>query len=318
MKKNTLLPLGGLIVSIGLTACGFVSGQLADKAREEQLLKPGALDVRLTSIYDTYQFKFLDNHRVTHEWPRNSNGCRYSGLPTLNVKDGFRGELYAIDDIYEDGNSTKQRGAHPSFDFDRFVRSNKEMRPIYAKGVDKNGNTFIYAGKVAGYEEREQGLKPVCFEAWVGTSHSLALRLYKSPMPERMKHYEAKSGTSSNKKVGGNTWWVRQYPFGPDMPDIYGGEAWVTPVGDTGYTLALELGAGALALKNPQAHANFQAMFRHLIESVKIEPLNAQLEAELAELAKKAHAAARIDCEAMTKRTKPSRACKELLEQPSD
>ena len=78
------------------------------------------------------------------------------------------------------------------------------------------------------------------------------------------------------------------------------------------------LGANLQSLKYPEAHARMKAALAHLIESVRIEPLNAQLEAEQAELAKKARAAVSKDCEAMAKRTKPSQSCKDLLAQPAD
>lgn len=270
MKIKYVFLMGMLTLFAALSACGFVSQQLADKAREDQLLKPGALDRNLTNVYDTYQFKFLDKYRITHEWPRNSKGCQYAGLPTLNVNDGFHGEFYAIRDIYETNVSTKQRGAHPSWEFDRFVRSTyKRQIPEFDAAGNKTGRML---------EKEETGLEPVCFEAWVGTSHSTALRLYKSSLTERIAFYSKRPGKQSQETIGAQTWWAWRYPIDNGSPEAYGGEAWVRAIGDTGYTLALELGAGHESLKFSQAHANFQAMFRHLIESVKIEeiePLNA-------------------------------------------
>ena len=265
MKNKPVILLGAMALLASLSACGFVGQQLADKTREGQLLQSGALDRRMTDVYDTYQFKFLDKYRITHEWPRNSKGCQYAGLSTLNVKDGSHGEFYAIRDIYEEGGSTKQRDAHPTWNFDRFVR------PTYKRQIPE----FDAAGKKTGriLEKDETGFEAVCFEAWVGTSHSAALRLYKSTLNERIAFYSKRSGAQSREEVGTQTWWVWRYPIDEDNPKAYGGQAWVRPIGDTGYTLALELGAGPESLKFPQAHANFQAMFRHLIESVKIEPL---------------------------------------------
>ena len=265
MKQKIVLAIVGLGMLANLSACGFAAGQLTDKAQEEQLLKPGALDVPMTGYYDVYSFKFLDKYRVTHEWPVVSN-CKYSKLPTLGRKqDRYKGEIYAVDDIYEINESTKQRGAHPTWNFDRFVR------PTYKRQIPE----FDAAGKKTGrtLEKDETGFEAVCFEAWVGTSHSAALRIYKSTLNERIAFYSKRSGAQSREEVGTQTWWVWRYPINEDNPKAYGGQAWVRPIGDTGYTLALELGAGPESLKFPQAHANFQAMFRHLIESVKIEPL---------------------------------------------
>lgn len=266
MKKNIILTIVGLGVLASLSACGFAAGQLADKAQEEQLLKPGALDAPMTGYYDSYSFKLLDKYRVTHDWPVVSN-CKYRKQPTLNRSDRFRGEVYAVRDIYEDQGKTWQR-FDPQlgpYDFDRFVRpSYKTQRPEFDAAGKKTGRML---------EKNETGLEPVCFEAWVGTSHSTALRLYKSSLNERIAFYSKRPGKQSRETIGAQTWWVWRYPIDDGSPKAYGGEAWVRPIGDTGYTLALELGAGHESLKFPQAHANFQAMFRHLLESVKIEEI---------------------------------------------
>ena len=171
MKQKIVLAIVGLGMLANLSACGFAAGQLTDKAQEEQLLKPGALDVPMTGYYDVYSFKFLDKYRVTHEWPVVSN-CKYSKLPTLSRKqDRYKGEIYAVDDIYEINESTKQRGAHPTWNFDRFVR------PTYKRQIPE----FDAAGKKTGrtLEKDETGFEAVCFEAWVGTSHAMTLMLYK-------------------------------------------------------------------------------------------------------------------------------------------
>lgn len=274
MKIKYVFLMGMLALFAALSACGFVSQQLADKAREDQLLKPGAMDRNLTNVYDTYQFKFLDKYRITHEWPRNSKGCQYAGLPTLNVNDGFHGEFYAIRDIYETNGSTKQRGAHPSWEFNRFVREK------YTRLIPE----FDAAGKKTGrmLEKEETGLEPVCFEAWVGTSHTLILRLHKRDLATWKALWSDynPSGKWAQKQVNGIYWWVLENEEKDLQSTGTGGwfQSWLTPIGDTDYTLAIQLGANKQSLQFPQAHANFQSMFRHLIESVKIEeiePLNA-------------------------------------------
>ena len=93
MKKLLLKVVSATALAACASACGFVGQQLADKAGEERLLKPGALDASLTGVRDTYQFKFLDKLRVSHDWPRNSNGCAYRARPTLDVRNGFSGEF---------------------------------------------------------------------------------------------------------------------------------------------------------------------------------------------------------------------------------
>ena len=275
MKNKPVILLGAMALLASLSACGFVGQQLADKTREGQLLQSGALDRRMTDVYDTYQFKFLDKYRITHEWPRNSKGCQYAGLSTLNVKDGSHGEFYAIRDIYEEGGSTKQRDAHPTWNFDRFVR------PTYKRQIPE----FDAAGKKTGriLEKDETGFEAVCFEAWVGTSHAMTLMLYKRTVNEWQSalgqwsqgSYVGPGSRKFSEDVSGNRWHVYRVEPTPRIPNRISGafELRILPIGTSNYTLAIELAANQDSLQNPQAHANFQAIFRHLIESVKIEPL---------------------------------------------
>lgn len=274
MNKKIALTIVGLGVLASLSACGFVAGQLADKAREEQLLKPGALDAPMTGYYDSYSFKLLDKYRVTHDWPVVSN-CKYRKQPTLNRLDRFRGEVYAVRDIYEEQGKTWQR-FEPQlgpYDFDRFVR------PTYKRELPE----FDAAGKKTGrmLEKEETGLEPVCFEAWVGTSHAMTLMLYKRTVYEWQSalgqwsqgSYVGSGARKFTEDVSGNRWRVYRVEPKPRITNRIAGafELRILPIGTSGYTLAIELAANQDSLQRPQAHANFQAMFRHLIESVRIE-----------------------------------------------
>lgn len=270
MKRKFLFIIAGLSLLASLSACGFVAGQVADKAREELLLKPGALDAPMTGYYDSYSFKLLDKYRVIHEWPVVSN-CKYRKQPTLNRLDRFRGEVYAVRDIYEDQGKTWQR-FEPQlgpYDFDHFVRpAYKVQRPEFDAAGKKTGRML---------EKDETGLQPVCFEAWVGTSHTLILRLHKRDLAtwKTMWSEYNPSGKWIKKQVNGVDWWALENEEKDLQSTGTGGwfKSWLTPIGNTGYTLAIQLGANKQSLQHPQAHANFQAMFRHLIESVKIEEI---------------------------------------------
>lgn len=290
-----------LLAAAILSGCGGIEEGI--KRNDDSYMKPGALDLPLTNIYDTYQFKFLDKYRVAHDWPRASKGCEYKGFPTLNVKDGSRGEIYAIRDIYEDGSSTKQRGAHPAWDFDRYVRSVKQQVPIYApptteevEASNKALRERIERSRKTGrmesappdatgrkpirYEEKEFGFQAVCGESWWVTSHLLNARLHKRDLASwrAMLTESNPKGRWSERRVGANVWLVQEtaeQDFKPRPLNGVGGpfQTWLLPIGDTGYTIALHLGASQESLQHPNAHARFQATFRHLIESVKIEPL---------------------------------------------
>lgn len=275
MKRDIRLIVVSLGLVASLSACGFVGQQLADKAREEQLLKPGALDAPITGYYDVYSFKLLTQYRVTHDWPVVSN-CKYSKVATLGRKqDRYKGEIYAVDDIYEEGSSTKQRGAHPSWNFDRFVR------PTYKRQIPEFGPGGIKTGRML--EKEEVGLEPVCFEAWVGTSHAMTLMLYRRTLNDWQEalgqwsqgSYAAPSSKKFVEDVSGNRWHVYRVEPGPRVMNRIAGafELRILSIGQTNYTLALELTANQDSLQHPQAHANFQAMFRHLIESVRVEEI---------------------------------------------
>ena len=174
-------------------------------------------------------------------------------------------------DIYEDQGKTWQR-FDPKlgpYDFDRFVR------PTYKRQIPE----FDAAGKKTGrmLEKDETGLEPVCFEAWVGTSHTLILRLHKRDLAawKTMWTEYNPSGKWTQKQVNGIHWWALENEEKDLQSTGTGGwfQSWLAPVGTTGYTLAIQLGANRQSLQHPQAHANFQAMFRHLIESVRIDDI---------------------------------------------
>lgn len=254
-----------LIFIINIGGCSFVNQQLADKANETKLLKAGALDANVTGVYDTYQVKFLDKYKITHEWPRNSNGCQYASSPTLGISNGYQGEFYVGKDIFEEGNVTKQRDAHPTWNFDRFVRSKKVTGhcPADSPKCDYGGKVF------------EKGLTPMCLQTWVRTSHSLTYYFFKRTVTEWEKILPdwGFSKPAIKKIVGTNTWYVYQSELRtPKINQISGPfQMWILPVGTSDYTIALQLNANQNSLNSPEAHLQMQAIYRYLIESVKIE-----------------------------------------------
>lgn len=276
----------------------------AIKRNDDRYMRSGAQDSPLTGVNDTYHLKFLDKYRITHEWPRISN-CSYRKIPTLNVKDGHRGEFWAVRDIYEEGGKTWQRfeGMKP-FDFDRYVRSVKRQVPIYApptkeeleasnkelkERIERSRKTGRFEStlpnlserKPIRYEEKEFGFQVLCGESWWVTSHFLDASLHKRDLVTWRAIWTERNpkGEWSERRIDSNVWTVQEtaeQDFEPRPLNGVGGpfQTWLLPIGDTGYTLALELGASQESLQYPDAHARFQVIFRHLIESVKIEPLN--------------------------------------------
>ena len=235
----------------------------------------GALDAGLPRVYDTYQFNFLRTYRVTHQWPRDSDHCiAYSKLPTLGVKDGNSGEFYNVLEIYEDGGKTWQGGLgkQPPADFDYAVRSIKRMYPEYAVETDRAGNRYK-TDKVVRMKEKEIGRNPVCNNVWAGLDQVFMLELFKQPLEEKLKEFEARPGVISKEKIGQNEWWSRRTPYNP-VSKALGSEYWVTKVGSSDYILIIIWAYGECSENRPEINAKFQAALRHLLESVHIELLN--------------------------------------------
>lgn len=261
-----------LLLALVVTGC---AGEIIRK-NDDRYMQPGALDPLLTGYYDVYKFIFLRQYNITHEWPLPARACKYRALPTLGRdQDRYKGEVFAIPEIYESASKTWQASStgRPPWDFDRFVR------PTYKREIPE----FDAAGKKTGrmLEKVETGLEPVCFEAWVGTSHAMTLMLYKRTVNEwesalsqwSQGSYVGPGSKKFTEDVSGNRWHVYRVEPKPRITNRIAGafELRILPIGTSNYTLAIELAANQDSLQHPQAHANFQAMFRHLIESVRIE-----------------------------------------------
>lgn len=292
--------LAGLIAILFSGGCGVVEETV--RRNDDRYAQPGAMDSPLTGIYKTYQFNLLDKYRVTHQWLE--SGCSYRGVEQKGSTPGKRSYLYIGRDIFEkDGKTWLRFEGMTPFDFDRFVRSVKQQVPIYApptkeeleasnkalwEQIERSRKTGRMESatpdstgrKPIRYEEKEFGYRALCGETWQATNHSLTVFLHKRDLVSWRAIWTERNpkGKWSERRVGANVWLAQEtaeQDFKPKPPNGFGGhfQTWLLPIGDTGYTLALELSANQESLKYPDAHARFQAAFRHLIESVKIEPL---------------------------------------------
>lgn len=248
-----------LLAAAMLCGCGIEEGI---KRNDDRYARPGAMDSPLSGIYNTYQFGLLDRYRVTHQWTQ--SGCGYRGIEIPKANSGVPGRSFVGRDIFEENGKTWLRfeGMKP-YDFDRYVRSVK------------------YISKERGREGEimEVGFKALCGDTWQVTNHSFTLYLHKRDLVGWRAIWTEKSpkGKWSERRIGANVWHVQETDEQDFEPKLvgFGGpfQTWLLPIGDTGYILALKLSANQESLKYPDAHARFQAAFRHLIESVKIEPL---------------------------------------------
>lgn len=296
MNKIRHLVIGGTLL-LTSSACSFIGQQLTDKATEDRLLKPGALELPLTRTNDTYQYNFLKKYRITHQWPRISD-CSYRKTPTLGVNDSSTGEIFSVFDIYEADGHTWQSGtmsfeeykrtryihpnyptAPPTFDdyayfisFDRYVRSVKRINPVvYDKATGK---------RIEGAsEEIEGGLQVLCHQSWYATQHGLSLFLRKWSVDQYIAWLQAnahQTGHVSQQRRGTQNWTVLEFQLEPQSKDGASSgpyQFWMLPIGETGYTFMLRLGANQESLKHPETHTRMQVALLHLIDSVRIDSI---------------------------------------------
>ena len=255
-----------------LSGCGI---EEMIRKNDDRYATPGALDLPMMGVNDVYHVTFLDCYKIKHEWPRISN-CEYRKVATLGIGTSVltdRGEVYIARDIYEADGKTWQR--FPSeigpYDFDYYARSVISKRKEYK---DINGETQVY-------EPREEGYHPLCFVYWQRTSSYMRFRFQKRTLAAFKKIFDEQypEGRWSQRRFGKNIWTVQEVPEKGlrDAPSdgSLGGpyQNWLLPIGDTGYTIAIEFGANRKTLEYPEAFEELKSVFKHLLESVEIEPL---------------------------------------------
>ncbi|SMB21512.1 exported protein of unknown function [Sterolibacterium denitrificans] len=281
-----------------LVAMGSIAGCSAEnfiRKNDDQYAKPSVTDSPLTDVYKTYQYKLLDKYRVTHQWL--FSGCGYSAYERPSQELDKHTFFYDVLDIYEEVNITKQRGSTKHFN--NFIRSVKHQQPIYTpttkeeaeasvtaalERARRGSRTDIYESpppdtrKPIRYEEMEIGFRPLCFESWWTTSHSLSLRLHKLTLAEFEAMFTKLYPESrwSTKTLDGRLWRVQETDRQHLRPRRgVGGpyQTWVTAIGDSGYVIGLEMTASQDSLTYPQFFDALEAVYHHLISSVRIEPL---------------------------------------------
>jgi hypothetical protein len=259
MKRvEILLPL----MLFGLTACGI---EEAIRKNDDRYAQPGAMDMPVTAIYKTYQYKLIDRYRVTHQWP-NTSACAYAAIEDPPLPSGRRSLNYVVSDLYEQGGKTWQAGYQkwPARDFDPWVRSVKWV----SREKGKEGQVL------------EVGLQPVCFEYWWSSSHYLVINLRASSIRDYESSFAKSYGRAqwSTRQLNGLSWRVAEIPLSQLEPRPFNGlggpyQAWLIALGDTGYVMSIEMGASKESLDHPQAHAAIEGVLRHLVNSLKVERL---------------------------------------------
>lgn len=256
----------GMISIMTLTGC--ISEYIYQN--DQRYATPSALDSPLSGAYDTYQTHFLGKYRITFQ--SFESGCHLRALETPRLPDGSRSHFYVAPDIYEkDGKTWQGSNVGSSHkDLDPYVRSVISERKEYK---DINGQTQAF-------EPREEGYQSLCFESWWMSSSYVSFSIRKSSVQkyvERLKGFFPE-GRWSQKRLSGNTWSVQEVAEKdlrePPLNGVGGPyQNWLLPIGDTGYTIVLQLGASRETLKHPEAFEELKGVFKHLLESVKVESI---------------------------------------------
>jgi len=269
--NNKRLSLFVLVLAfmLSLTGCGIASEVINHEANDQRLLKAGALDLPVSDVYIKYQYSFLNKYQITHDFIL-AGGCTYN-VGGVGIKDVPTGSNYVLkrapsiferdEHTYVSVFQTKDVNQLNPRNIDRYVR------PEFDRGLDPYGNPL----------PKGKGFQPMCFESWGGTSHVLAIKLYKKDIATWKSDLSQvnPNGKFTEETINGNKWLVQTNDIAQRALNGTGGAYlhYSTAIGNTGYTLTIQLGANQDSLKYPQAHAQMKAIFKHLIESVKIEQI---------------------------------------------
>lgn len=257
MKSRLMVRVLMTLFLSGCTVQSFL------RENDERYSTAGALDSQLTGVYDAYEFNLMDGYRVSHQWLE--SGCRYRGLKQSPAASGRGIRLYRGQDIVEKDAKTWLRFDDMRlFDFDGWVRSVKWI----SQEKGKEGQLV------------EIGLKPVCFESWWKSSHYLRIRLQKRTLAEFEAVFEKEypEGNWRSQSLNGLNWRVQSVPLAQLRSRPLNGvggpyQSWLVGLGDTGYAMAIEMGASQESLAHPQVHAAIEGVLIHLVNSLKVDRL---------------------------------------------
>lgn len=264
------------LLGVVLSSCGFVFQQFSDKAMEDRLLKAGALDSPIPWNLKTYGFRFLDRYWIRHGWPVSSS-CSYGSLRASAVdSDGFYrgGPIYVFPIFEREGSIWQGRLEGGPTGMNGLFRSVKRVVPINAK----QESDVKEKPEEKRYEEREYGFGVMCGENWVGIEMSVAMQFFQRTQDQWAAILDEKLPPQGLKKtwetVGSNTWMAYTADLQPKQPNVLGGpyKVYVTPVADSGFTIAISMRANQESIKTPEAFQAMDVLFHRLLESVKIEP----------------------------------------------
>ncbi|NML25119.1 hypothetical protein [Zoogloea dura] len=128
------------------------------------------------------------------------------------------------------------------------------------------------------YEEREDGLGWMCEQNWQGIGMGVEMRFYERTLSQWTaildETYPQRDLKKAWEVIGKNTWMAYVATLQPPQLNMIGGpyKIYVTPVADSGFTIAISMRANQESIKNPEAFQAMDVLFHRLLESVKVEP----------------------------------------------
>lgn len=209
-----------------------------------------------------YSFRFAEKWRISYKWlsgPIDIGGCFYAGNP-------FRG-----------------RSDFPVLQSEKnqpFVEKDGTLYALGGKENDlylQNMNLWVYGitreGKYRGYER-------FCLSVIDDSFDSVALFIV---LPDPEKGTDEWIEGAEKVRINGLDWWFQQHLIQNWSDNLERGrapiEVWVLPIPDTKYWLMIRMSStasykyGLGAVAHPEKHRLVHSLFRQIIESVTLEPI---------------------------------------------
>lgn len=219
------------------------------------------------AIDKNYSYRFVEKWRISHSWfsgPAELNGCSYSGNP-------FR--LFTIN------NQLAQEKNAPLLRWGEVVQGAEMNDKRDPKGIrirlrtDGVSDTYTLGTERGKFSEYE----PRCVDLLLSSHDAFSLYIIK---PDTAKGTDEWIENSVKVDIRGRTWLVQvrppaDYGAGKDNGKKSLVQRWVLPIQDTDYWLVLTMHSSLKysVIEHPTEHKIAEALFRGIIESVNLEPI---------------------------------------------
>ncbi len=255
-----------VVLLLQLNGCGF------NRFDDYILKNPGALDPKISknARYITQRFDFLAQYEVSHEWPLGFNICKYTtiDLPESEQDGTWHGSYNRLGSVFEyKGKTLQERRTNG------YPERSVDIRYLSKDNYFRSNKVLTNKGK-----QEEHGFESICHQTFIRSNMSLDVELTKRTKKQILGgRYQVINGeVIPDKEIINETeWTVIRYKLKRPKGDsfIYLHEEWILPIADTDYTYSFLFLANTESKLFPKEYKRLKRIFRHLIESVKIEKL---------------------------------------------